>query len=426
MAWEVTDLPGNWDPALSEFFEVIVALGLTLLMGIERQEKSTVEKSYFVGGVRTFPLIGLFGYGLAQVCTDSWLPAVGLLALGGLMAVSFLHKLTLKEAGITTEIAALIAYLVGLLIARDHLWIAVAAAISTVLLLQSKAPLWKISERMPHGEIATFAQFLILAVVILPVLPNRGYTDFELNPFKTWLIVVAVSGISYGSWLLQRVLKASHSVLLTAAIGGTYSSTATTIALAKRTVTTGQTWLHAGGIILASSVMYIRIAVLLWIFNPELGGMLGLRLISLGVAGAIGALAVANLVEKLDESNSLNEQPVTGNPLELQTAFIFAALFTVIQVATQLAERYLGDTGVYGLAGITGVTDVDPFILSLTQTAGLSTTYGVAVLAILIATGSNNLMKGIYAWSFGGRKVGVLSLGALLALALVSLLIAPH
>jgi uncharacterized membrane protein (DUF4010 family) len=279
---------------------------------------------------------------------------------------------------------------------------------------------------MPHGELATFAQFLILAAVILPVLPNQGYTDFELNPFKTWLIVVAVSGISYASWLLQRVLKQSHSVLVTAAIGGTYSSTATTIALAKRASATGQTWLHSGGVILASSVMYIRIAVLLWLFNPELGGILGLRLISLGIAGAIGAFAIASVVESQEESNGLEEQPVTGNPLELQTAFIFAALFTVIQVATQLAERYLGDSGVYGLAAITGVTDVDPFILSLTQTAGLSTTYGVAVMAILIATGSNNLIKGFYAWSFGGRKLGLISLGALLALAATSLLIAPH
>ncbi len=331
-------MPGNWDPALSDLFEVVVAIGLTLLMGIERQEKSTTDKGYFVGGVRTFPLLGLFGYGLAQVCTDSWLPAVGLLALGGLMAVSFFHKLTLKEAGITTEVAALIAYLVGLLIARDHLWIAVAAAVSTVLLLQSKAPLWKFSERMPHGELATFAQFLILAVVILPVLPNQGYTDFELNPFKTWLIVVAVSGISYASWLLQRVLKQSHSVLVTAAIGGTYSSTATTIALAKRASATGQTWLHAGGVILASSVMYIRIAVLLWLFNPELGGILGARLVSLGLAGALGALVVAKVVEKPQEQTGVEQQPVTGNPLELQTAFLFAAMFAAIQVATRASR----------------------------------------------------------------------------------------
>src|SRR5262249_27167038 len=137
-------------------------------------------------------------------------------------------------AGMTTEISALGTYLLGALIGRDHLWLASAIAIISVLLLELKTALEGLTRKIAPAEIATFATFLLITAVILPILPNHGFTRFALNPFKTWLVVVAVSGISYGSYVLSQLARGRGGVLLAAVLGGAYSSTITTVALARR------------------------------------------------------------------------------------------------------------------------------------------------------------------------------------------------
>jgi uncharacterized membrane protein (DUF4010 family) len=255
--------------------------------------------------------------------------------------------------------------------------------------------------------------------VILPVLPNQEFTRFHINFFKTWLVVVAVSAISYGSYVLQKVSKGRGGVVLAALLGGAYSSTVTTVVMARRAAREQHPHLFAGGILIASGVMYIRLALLLVLFNHPLMFLLAVPFL-LMAALAIGAgwlwtrradIAASDVSQKFEPKN----------PLELLAAFLFAGLFLAMLVATQLAVTYLGRAGVNTLAAVMGVTDVDPFIMGMTQTAGTLTPLKAAAGAILIAASSNNLVKGIYAYNLADRKTGVQSLALLAALAALGL-----
>jgi len=413
----------QFGPNANQFLQVLLTIGLTLMLGIEREEKRAADHGYIIGGVRTFPLIGLLGYAIGLLSPVSPTPIViGFAALAAFGVVSYRHKLKTADKGATTEMSALIAYMVGALVARQYLWVAVSVAVASVMLLQAKVPLRHFAVELPAEEVRTFVKFLLLAGVILPVLPNQSFTPFHLNPFKTWLIVVAVSGISYASYILQQLVHSRQSVLLAALLGGAYSSTVTTVALAKQSKEHPDVPLYAGATLLASGVMYVRLMILLAIFNAHLGAVLAPRLLMLALAGgAVGYVLASTRGRPLGAPAPSTPADVHRNPLDLTTALIFAGLFLGISVVTELAASHLGNTGVYTLAGIMGLTDIDPFILGLTQSAGQTTPVVVAAAAVIIAAASNNVLKGLYAVVFGDRRTGLASLAALVGLALVSL-----
>ncbi|MHB8420619.1 MAG: MgtC/SapB family protein [Myxococcales bacterium] len=403
--------------------QILLVLFLSFLLGLER-EGHKAQASLAFGGVRTFPLIGLAGYGLARLEGNAWPVAAGLLVVGGLMAVSFHHKLGAAEreghgAGVTSEVSAILIYVVGAVVERGELWAACTLVVAALLLLELKGALERISRRVPPAEILTFAQFLVLTVVILPVVPNRSFGAFHLNPFKTWLVVVAVTAISYGSYVLQKLLHEKGGVLLTAVLGGAYSSTLATVTLAKKANGAGRPHLFAGGMLVASGMMYLRLALLVTLFSPRLSLLLAPAFCALGAAAGAAGWAWSR---RSDSSGAPVERDEVRNPLELSAAFLFALLFVAMVIVTQLALEHFGTGGVFGLAAIMGVTDVDPFILSVTQSAGSATPLGIAGGAIAIAAASNNVVKGLYARSFGDRTTGNQGLALLAALALAGLI----
>ena len=235
--------------------------------------------------------------------------------------------------------------------------------------------------------------------MILPIVPTADFGPFHLNPFKTWLVVLAVSGVSYGSYLLQRMIKGGHGTFLSAILGGIYSSTATTVALAKGAASGQEPYVYAGGILAASGVMYFRVVALVWIFNRPLAVTIAPWLVSFALCALLGGWLVSR---RGDPSTLAAQEPVqqARNPLELKAAFFFALLFLVMMVTTHLATAHLGKGGVYSLAAIMGVADVDPFIMGLTQEAGAATSLHLAAVGVIVATASNNLVKGGYAWFF--------------------------
>jgi uncharacterized membrane protein (DUF4010 family) len=405
-----------------DVLKIVLVLFLSFLIGLEREEHKVVMGSYSFGGVRTFPLIGLIGYSLALLSGAQQLPlTVGFLVIAGFLLLSYWHKLsTVEAAGITSEMSALTTFLVGALVYYGHLWIATALSVASLLLLDLKAALEKLAVRIAPQEILTFAKFLLLTGVILPVLPNQEFSRFHINPFKTWLVVVAVSTISYGSYVLQKLTKKGGGVELAALLGGAYSSTVTTLVLARRAAREEHPHLFAGSILIASGVMYLRLIALLALFNRSLMSLLALPFFALAaLAAGIGWL----WTRRADTgAQPMAREFEPNNPLELLAAFLFAALFLAMLIATQLAVTYLGTVGVNSLAAIMGVTDVDPFILGMTQAAGSLTPLKVAAAAVLIAAASNNLIKGIYAYSVADRKTGLQALSLLTALALTGLI----
>jgi uncharacterized membrane protein (DUF4010 family) len=292
-------------------------------------------------------------------------------------------------------------------------------SVASLLLLDLKGALEKLAVRVAPSEILTFAKFLLLTGVILPVLPNQEFTRFHINPFKTWLVVAAVSTISYGSYVLQKLTKERGGVVLAALLGGAYSSTVTTVVMARRAAREQHPHLFAGGILIASGVMYLRLIALLALFNRHLMSLLALPFLAL----AILAVGIGWLWSRREDASvqAVQRQFEPKNPLELLAAFLFAALFLAMLVGTQLAVTYLGRAGVNTLAAIMGVTDVDPFIMGMTQAAGALTPLKAAAAAVLIAAASNNFVKGIYAYSLADRKTGVQSLALLAALAALGL-----
>ncbi len=404
-----------------EAVQILLVLFLSFLIGLEREEHKAAVAHYSFGGVRTFPLIGLIGYSMALLSGNQLVPVtLGFLVVAGFLLLSYWHKLAGSEtAGVTSEMCGLATYLVGALVYYGHFWIATALSVASLLLLELKVVLEELASRIPAEEILTFAKFLLLSAVILPILPNRQFSSFHINPFKTWLVVVAVSAISYGSYVLQKVTKGRGGVLLAALLGGAYSSTVTTVVMARRAANEEHPHLFSGGILMASGVMYLRLVALLGLFNAKLMMLLmPAFLVLAGVAIACGW----TWSRRSDVSVAkVKREFVAKNPLELRAAFLFAFLFLAMITCTQLAMAYLGRAGINTLAAIMGVTDVDPFILGITQTAGASTPLKLGAEAVLIAAASNNFVKGIYAYGFADRRTGMQSISLLAALAVLGL-----
>lgn len=402
-------------------FKIVLTLFLSFLVGLEREERKTSAGRYFFGGVRTFPIIGLLGYSIALLSGAQLTPVIlGFLVVGAFLLLSYWHKLSQAEpAGVTSEMSGLATYLVGALVFYDHFWIATALSVASLLLLELKAGLETLANRTAPEEILTFSKFLLLSVVILPILPNQQFGRFHLNPFKTWLVVVAVSAVSYGSYVLQKVTKNHGGVILAAFLGGAYSSTVTTVAMSRRAAREQRPHLFAGGILIASGVMYLRLVALVVIFNRHLGAMLAPAFLALAGAAILAGWLWAHRPDAVQSQVKREFEP--GNPLELGAAFFFALLFVVMLVATQLAVTYLGHAGVNILAAIMGVADVDPLIMGMTQSAGALTPFKVAATAILISAASNNVAKGFYSYSLADRPTGRQSLPLLVALALAGL-----
>ena len=404
-----------------DLVKISLVLFLSFLVGLEREEHKATANSYSFGGVRTFPLIGLIGYSLALLSGNQLLPlTIGFMVVAAFLLLSYWHKLCKTEMpGVTSEMSGLTIFLVGALVCYGHLWIATTLGVASLLLLDLKQALENLSARIAPSEILTFAKFLVLTGVILPVLPRQEFSRFHINPFKTWLVVVAISAISYGSYVLQKLTKGRGGIELAALLGGAYSSTVTTVVMARRAAREHRPQLFAGSILIASGVMYLRLIILLALFNRQLMSLLWQPFL------AFAALAIGGgwLWTRRANSNApaVQREFEPKNPLELGTAFLFAALFLAMLILTQLAVTYLGRAGVNSLAVLMGVTDVDPFIMGMTQAAGALTPLRIAAGAVLIAAASNNLVKGIYAFSLADRKTGVQSLALLAALAILGL-----
>jgi len=401
--------------------KILLVLFLSFLIGLEREGKINPER-YVFGGVRTFPLIGLIGYVMALLSGSQIIPvAIGFAVVGALMVVSYIHKLSLADnySGVTTEVSALGTYLLGALVYHDQLWIATTITVISMFLLVLKTTLEGLTQRVPPDEIFTFTKFLLLTAVILPVLPRAEFTQFQINPFKTWLVVVAVSSVSYGSYLLLKVTKGRAGVLLSALLGGAYSSTVTTIALARRSASEEQPHLFSGGTLIASGMMYLRLTLLVALFNHAILRVLGVPFVLLAGAAILAGWLWSRIPDLSENKSDRKLEP--KNPLELRAALLFALLFVAMVVATHLAVVYLGHKGVYALGGLMGLADVDPFILGIAQSAGRDVPVTVGAAGILVAAASNNIAKGFYAYAFSNRKTGTQSLLLLLSLAVAGL-----
>jgi len=371
----------------------LVALALGFLIGLERESTKVEHNRLPVGGIRTLPLISMYGFGCAwlyQIGAVVMFP-VGLASIIALTTVGYFAKTKEGRFGATSEVSVLITFLIGAMSLLVDVWIAMAIGVIAAVLLSEKAKLETYVESLDRVGFLATLRFLLVTVIILPVLPNQEYTQFKLNPTRIWEIVIMVSTIGFVGYLLSKKFGHSMGLWLSGLLGGIVSSTAVSISagrIARKSPERSSSALQAST--LGSSVMYIRILILLWAVNPTIVNYLWWKLLILAAVGIVLSLRLPGG----NRGSNGSEVPDLHNPFEIMPAVWFAALFVILSVITSIVKQSAGDTGVFALSAVVGVTDIDPFILSLAQrsTDGLR----IAASAIIIAMLSNTIAKGVY------------------------------
>jgi uncharacterized membrane protein (DUF4010 family) len=406
---------------------VALLLGLSLFFGFAFEGFYSEELPCRPGGVRTFPLLALAGGGL-YLLEPRYAAAflAGLLVVGAWIYAYVRRELEAEqpEGLFIVPVCNLLAYVLGPIALTQPLWVGVTVSVAAVLLLGGRRTLHDWARRVSGQEVTTAAQFLILVGVVLPLLAGRPAIPYTtITPFGVWLAVVAVSSISYASYLLQRYVFPGRTTFLMSILGGLYSSTATTVVLSRRARDEGMTPELQGGIVVATAMMYLRVLLVCTLFNAGLGRMLVVPLVGLAIVSGVVAIVCA----RLGKVSPTKDDPT--NPLQIWTALVFAGLFIAISMLTIFVKSHLGNSGVYGLAAVVGVTDIDPFVLSLAQGGGNGVALATAATAIVIATSSNNVLKAIYTIAFSRRReswIPAVLLAALAALGVAAAALLPR
>ena len=404
----------------------LLLLGLGFFFGLAFEEFHAQGGLARPGGVRSFPLLALSGGLLYRLDTEHLLPlSAGLLVLGAWLTCYYWRHVEeidpdgRPNVGLMVPICNVLAYLLGPMALAEPPWVAIGMAVIAVLLLTARERLHGLARRVETGEIVTAGKFLILTGLVLPFLPDKPITGLsEITPHQVWLAVIAVSTVSYASYLLRRYVAPPGANLWVAVLGGLYSSTVTTVVLARRARAEPAMLRQAQtGIILATSIMYVRLLIVVAVFDRRLAIGLAPALLSLALFGLLlaGSWYWAS-ASRIGGSPPEARAPV--NPLELTAAFIFAALFIAISLASSWVRSQFGESGLFALAAVVGLTDIDPFVLSLAAGGTEFLPAGGAVAAILIATSSNNLTKAAYAAGFAGARAAAIPAAALGLLAL--------
>jgi uncharacterized membrane protein (DUF4010 family) len=383
-----------------------IALAAGLIVGAERgwQERAGTEGSR-IAGIRTFSLIGLLG-GLWQlVAGDNAIAfGCGFLALALVMAAAhYAESQEDRDYGVTTIIATLITFALGALAVRGERSVATAGAAVVAALLNLKPVLHRWLERIKPAEIRAALKLLLVSLVILPILPDKGYGPWEaLNPYKLWLLVVLIAAISFAAYVAIRIAGTRSGILLTGLLGGLVSSTAVTVQLARMSKAAGQANIFAAGTLVACGTMFLRILIIISIINGALWSELWLPM----VAMALPLAATAFVLARKGGTPEVAELQLR-NPVELLAAVRFGAILAGIFLLSKAVREYWGSAGFYLVAAVAGVADVDAISISAARMTGDEFPIETAARAIIIAAMVNTTTKAALSSSIGGRALGL-------------------
>ncbi len=399
----------------------VAAVLIGLLLGFERQRAHAQDEELFAG-VRTFPLLTLAGYLGAQT-GEPWLLAVMLALVGALVVTSYVRT-SHEQAGVTTEVVALIAPLLGVLVQRGEAMLAASAAVLVALLLTLKAPLHRIAGTVSEAEILSILKFAVVAVVLVPLLPREAMGPYgAVVPHQVGLVVVILSGVSLGGYLLVRVLGSHAGWALAGLVGGLVSSTAVTLSFSgKAREAAGLERALGVGILLASTILYGRGLFLAALFDRELAYYLAPRLLALLAVSALFAVAQYRKVT----SQSDGAPMALGNPVELGRAVTLAVIFALVLVVSRAAYERVGASGLMFTGLLGGLVDVDSVTVAVARMRKLGVTpVEAAAGSYLLATLSNLALKGGVVAIVGGRGLArrVLPAFAAMAAATIAMLL---
>ena len=386
-----------------------ISLLLGLLVGLQREHEATP-----LAGLRTFPLISLLG--TLTALADQQFQARGLVVLAGLLAVvgvvvvGNLHELKTpreKHPGTTTELAMLVMFAVGAYLVFGERMVAVAVGGVVAVLLEFKPQLHGFVARLSNDDVRDVMQFVLITFVVLPILPDESFGPFDvLNPHETWLMVVLIVGISLGGYVLYKFTGGGAGTLLMGLLGGAVSSTATTVSYAQTEKRDAQTrGLAAIVIMLASTVVYVRVLVEIATVSPGFFPIAAPPILAM-LGSSVAVCAVCWAWRSKTETKS----PELKNPSELRSALAFAALYSAVLLAMAAAKEWLGGAGMYAVATLSGLTDMDAITLStsrlVNQSDGIAPALGWRL--IVVATMSNLAFKLGLTATLGSRRLLVI------------------
>ena len=406
---------------LENFKLLGIALAIGLLIGLERGwHTRDRDEGMRVAGLRTYGMISLLGglSGILAQQVDAFLMGFVFLGLTSVLLLAYGKSVNkFEDFSITSIIASLITFTLGALTVFGHITLASASAVVITSLLSFKPLLHGWLKKLEQEELDATLKLLLISVVMLPILPDQGYGPWAaFNPYHIWWMVVLIAGISYLGYFAIRIAGNQHGPVLTGALGGLVSSTAVTLNLSK--LSTQQPNMEnvlAAGILTACATMFARTLLLTSIINPALFRELLPALLVM----TLYTYFVAFLLWRNARGFRAIEEIKLENPFQLGMALKFGAFLVVIMLLSKLLKTYFGDMGTYFLAATSGLADVDPITLSMSQMSKEGLEVSVAVKAILIAVSVNSGIKSIFSWVIGSRilalRVGGTLVGAVVA-----------
>ncbi len=416
------DVASQFLAANQTTLNLAVALLLGAIIGLERGWGAREQKSgERIAGIRTFSLIGLLG-GISVVLAQEitvWTFPVLLLSVVAMSIVAYSERLDhIRNFSITGMVSMVLTFCFGAIAVAVDPVMATTAAVITAIILDNKEEIHGWVQKLQAHELDAALKLLVISVVMLPLLPNEKMgPGGVLNPREIWWMVVMIASISFVGYFAMRMAGTSKGILFTSLFAGLSSSTALTLHFARQAdrypALNAQ---FATGILIACGTMFPRILVYCFVINRAL-------LPSLVWPVAVMTLLLyvpAIFIWHRNSGTNRISQPTPGqNPLELKSALVFGILLTAILLLGDFLKNWLGDTGIYMLAATSGIADVDAITLSLTRMSNNGLAMDTAVLGIVIAAATNNLVKSGMAWIVGNRQTGfyvagpmLLSLGA--------------
>jgi uncharacterized membrane protein (DUF4010 family) len=381
----------------------VTSLAIGLLLGVERE-----RKQHPLAGIRTFPLAAMLGTLVTMLAQMTASPALIAVGLAGVIALGFLpeghQEADVQEPRTTTLVSLMLAYGLGALVWYSQSELAIATAILATVLLYLKPELTGIARKLERRDLLSLLQFATLTFIILPILPNRAMGPYlALNPHKIWLMVVLIVGVSLSGYLAVRLFGERASGPLLGLLGGLVSSTATSLVYAREArKTPGSLGFATSVILLANIVLFMRLTMLAAILMPTALGRMAQVMLPALVLGLITTV----IRYRHDQNTESRPELSLPNPTELKLAFGFALMFGVVMLCSAWLHDLFGDKGVYVVALISGINDVDPITLTVLNLFG-ENRLGIdqVINAVVLAVLANNAFKYGLIASFGGRTL---------------------
>ena len=396
-------------PEKLQLYYLLVALAIGLLIGLERSWKERDNEHMTLAGVRTYGLISLLGGSSAILAGHYGFILAGLVFLGLTLILLSAYLFNLfknrVDPGITSLIAGLLVFILGALAASGQIIVASSTAVVVTVLLNYKSSIHHWVNVLTLDELNAVIQLLLISVLILPLLPNQGYGPWQaLNPYEIWMMVVLIAAISFVGYFALKIGGPRRGAIFTGLFSGLVSSTALTLSFSRLARYNPSIIPElSSGILIACSAMFPRMLLLAAIINPALFKIMLVPALVMIVFTVLPA--VFYLHSKTDKTETTSNP--LKNPLELEPALLFALFLGIIMLLSKVLKHWLGDTGIFILAAVSGIMDVDAINLSLARMSLTDLSLSVAVTGIMIAAIVNNLIKGGMATFFGGMAVGL-------------------